>query len=199
MRVTVSADSVSYPTGCRGDPATLRSPGNTPLGWIDGLCRANPLGQPAGVRAGRTFCDPRTSCGDTNGSTLHVAKQVRRIQNPQSCRQAHRKSHLSGAPLSRIDTRTMHGVLACSHYRGGWTGTATIFLAMSLPPLHRASHRRKLFRRAFAGCSDLAHGIQQFGRASAGIAHPCIVNAATILQFTCRVQPEEVRLSLIHI
>ena len=70
-------------------------------------CRANPLGQPAGARAGRTFCDPRTSCGDTNGSTLHVAKQVRGIQNPQSCRQAHRISRFPSAPfphLNRPDT-----------------------------------------------------------------------------------------------
>ena len=40
------------------------------------------LGQLAGAHAGRTFCDPRTGCGDTNGSTLDVAKQVRGIQNP---------------------------------------------------------------------------------------------------------------------
>ncbi len=99
VRLTGSPDSGSYQTGCRGDSATLRSPGNTPLGQTDSLCRANPLGQPARARAGRTFCDPRTSCGDTNGSTLHVAKQVRGIQNPQSCRQAHRKSHLSSAPI----------------------------------------------------------------------------------------------------
>ena len=107
MRLTGWPDSGGCPTGCRGDPVTLRSPGNTPLGSTDGLCRANPLGQPARVRAGhnagRTFCDPRTSCGDTNGSTLHVAKQVRGIQNPQSCRQAHRKSHLSGAPLLHLN------------------------------------------------------------------------------------------------
>ena len=74
-----------------------------PSGVDRRACRANPLGHPAGAHAGRTagrtFCDPRTSCGDTNGSTLHVAKQVRGIQNPQGCRQAHRISHLSGAPL----------------------------------------------------------------------------------------------------
>ena len=78
-----------------------------PSGVDRRACRANPLGHPAGARAGRTagrtFCDPRTSCGDTNGSTLHVAKQVRGIQNPQSCRQAHRKSHLSGAPLLHLN------------------------------------------------------------------------------------------------
>ena len=73
--------------------------GKHPSGVDRWACRANPLGHPAGAHAGRTFCDPRTSCGDTNGSTLHVAKQVRGIQNPQSCRQAHRKSHLSGAPF----------------------------------------------------------------------------------------------------
>ena len=75
----------------------------TPLCDRPTVLPRNPLGQPARARArrtaGRTFCDPRTSCGDTNGSTLHVAKHVRGIQNPQSCRQAHRKSHLSGAPF----------------------------------------------------------------------------------------------------
>ena len=78
---------------------TLRSPGSIRLARTVRL-----VAQPAGVtrggtRRGRTFRDPRTSCGDRNGSTLHVAKRIRRIQNPQSCRQAHRKSHLSGAPL----------------------------------------------------------------------------------------------------
>ena len=77
--------------------------GKHPSGADRRACRANPLGQPSGARAGRTFCDPRNSCGDTNGSTLHVAKQVRGIQNPQSCRQAHRKSHLSGAPLLHLN------------------------------------------------------------------------------------------------
>ena len=62
-------------------------------------CRANPLGQPARARTGRTFCNLRTSCGDTNGSILRVAKQVRGFQNPQRFRQAHRKSHLSGEPI----------------------------------------------------------------------------------------------------
>ena len=128
MRLVGSADSGGYPTGCRGDSATVGSPGNTPLGSTDGLCRAYPLGQPAGAYAGRPFCDPRTSCGDTNGSTLHVAKQVRGIQNPQSCRQAHRKSHLSGAPLlasipaERIafrPVRVIAGVQMVVHYDEG--------------------------------------------------------------------------------
>ena len=99
MRLTGLPDSGGCPTGCRGDSVTLKSPGNTPLGRTDSLCRANSLGHPAGTHAGRKFCNPRTSCGDTNGSTLHVAKQVCGIQNPQSCRQAHRISPLSGAPL----------------------------------------------------------------------------------------------------
>ncbi len=58
-----------------------------------------PAEQPAGARAGRAFWDRQTSCGDTNGSTLHIAKQVREIQDPQSCTKAHRKSHLSVAPF----------------------------------------------------------------------------------------------------
>ena len=73
--------------------------GKRPSGVDRRSCRAYPLGHPAGARAGRTFCNPRTSCGDTNGSTLHVAKQVRGIQNPQSCRQAHRKSRFPSAPF----------------------------------------------------------------------------------------------------
>ena len=77
LRLTGSADSVSCPTGCRGDSATLRSPGNTPLGSTDGLCRANPLGHPAGAHAGRTFCDPRTSCGRTIGRTIALLNRAR--------------------------------------------------------------------------------------------------------------------------
>ena len=116
-------------------------PGRLHAAWIAGkhpsvidrrACRANLLGQPARARAGRTagrtFCDPRTSCGDTNGSTLHVAKHVRGIQNPQSCRQAHRKSHLSGAPFlasipaERIafrPVRIIAGVQMVVHYDEG--------------------------------------------------------------------------------
>ena len=62
-----------------------------------------PAGAPAGARAGGTFCDPRTRCGDTNGSTLHVAKQVRGIQNSRSCRQAHRMSRFPSAPLLHLN------------------------------------------------------------------------------------------------
>ena len=101
VRLVGWPDSGGYPTGCRDDSVTLRSPGNTPLGSTDGLCRANPLGHPAGAHTGRTFCDPRTSCGDTNGSILRVAKQVRGIQNPRSYRQAHWISCFPSAPLSQ--------------------------------------------------------------------------------------------------
>ena len=99
VRLVGSADSGGYHTGCRGDSVTLRSPGNTPLGRTVGL-----VAQPAGTTR-RDTCRayvlrPRTSCGDTNGSTLHVAKQVRGIQNPQSCRQAHRISRFPSAPFS---------------------------------------------------------------------------------------------------
>ena len=48
MRLTGSPESGGYQTGCRGDSVTLRSPGNTPLGQTDSLCRANPLGHPQG-------------------------------------------------------------------------------------------------------------------------------------------------------
>ena len=85
-----------------GAPQRLSDRRETPLwGRPTGLSR-NPLGQPARAHAGRTFCDLRTSCGDTNSITLHVARQVCGIQNPQSCRQAHRKSHISGAPIFSI-------------------------------------------------------------------------------------------------
>ena len=106
VRLSGLPDSGGCPTGYRGDSATLRSLGNTPP-WSrpTGLSR-NPLGQPAGAHAGRTFCDLRTSCGDTNSITLHVARQVCGIQNPQSCRQAHRKSHISGAPIFSIAYHT---------------------------------------------------------------------------------------------
>ena len=37
VRLTGSPDSGGCPTGCWGLWATLRSPGNTPLGWTDSL------------------------------------------------------------------------------------------------------------------------------------------------------------------
>ena len=37
MSLTGWPDSGGYPTGCWGDSATLRSPGNAPLAWADGL------------------------------------------------------------------------------------------------------------------------------------------------------------------
>ena len=77
VRLTGSVDSgVGHPTGCRGDSATLRSPGNTPLGRTDGLCRANPLGHPTRAHAGRTVCDPRSSCGRATGRTIALPRSV---------------------------------------------------------------------------------------------------------------------------
>ena len=50
-------------------------------------CRAtlwgSNLGQTIWRTAGVRFATSRTSCGDTNGSTLHVAKQVRGILTPE--------------------------------------------------------------------------------------------------------------------
>ena len=102
VRLAGLPDSSGYTKGCRGDSVTLRSPGNTPLGRTVGL-----VAQPAGTTR-RDTCRayvlrPRTSCGDTNGSTLHVAKQVRGIQNPQSCRQAHRISRFPSAPFLHLN------------------------------------------------------------------------------------------------
>ena len=81
VRLPSSPDSGGYLTRCRNDSATAGSPGNTPLGSTDSLCRANPLGHPAGAHAGRTFCDPRTSCGDTNGDTCTLVLYVFGCQN----------------------------------------------------------------------------------------------------------------------
>ena len=94
--------------------------GKRPSGVGRRSCCAYPLGIPAGSHeggtAGRKFCDPRTSCGDTNGSTLHVAKQVRGIQHPQSCRQAHRISRFPSAPLlasTLLKPTNDHGLCLC--------------------------------------------------------------------------------------
>ena len=51
------------------------------INFTDILCRANPLGQPAGAHAGHTFCDLRTSCGDTNGDTGTLVLYVFGCQN----------------------------------------------------------------------------------------------------------------------
>ena len=54
VRLVGWPDSGFYPTGCRGDSVTLRSPGNTPLGQTDGLVAQtrwdNPPGHVPGVR-----------------------------------------------------------------------------------------------------------------------------------------------------
>ena len=68
MRLAGSPDSGGYPTGCRDDSATLRSPGNTPLGRTDGLAA-----QPAGAtRKGtcRAYC---------RAYVLRPANQLRRL------------------------------------------------------------------------------------------------------------------------
>ena len=57
------------------------------------------LGHPIGRPQRVTHRNTQNSCGDTNGSTLHVAKQVRGIQNPQSCRQTHWISRFPSAPF----------------------------------------------------------------------------------------------------
>ena len=51
--------------------------GKHPSGADRRACRANPLGQPAGPCAGRTFCDPRTSCGRTIGRTIALLNRAR--------------------------------------------------------------------------------------------------------------------------
>ena len=48
VRLAGSPDSGGYPTGCRGDSVTLRSPGNTPLGSTDGLVAQTRWGNPQG-------------------------------------------------------------------------------------------------------------------------------------------------------
>ena len=50
-----------------------------------------------------------------------------------------------------------------------------------------------MFGRACAGGRHLAHRVQQFRGAAAGVAHFGVIDAAAILQLTRRVQPEEIR------
>ena len=90
----------AYP---RGDSATLRSPGNRLLWLCLGEGSRRTLGHPVGTPQRVTRRNTQNSCGDTNGSTLHVAKQVRGIQNPQSCRQTHWISRFPSAPLLHLN------------------------------------------------------------------------------------------------
>ena len=64
MRLTGSPDSVAT-RPVAGASGRLSDRRETPL-W-GGL--AVLVAQPAGADAGRTFCEPRPSCGDTNGDT----------------------------------------------------------------------------------------------------------------------------------
>ena len=77
VRLAVLPDSVGKSNGL---------PGRLHAAWIAGKhpsvidrqsCRANPLGHPAGTHAGRTFCDPRTSCGRTIGRTIALLNRAR--------------------------------------------------------------------------------------------------------------------------
>ena len=99
VRLTGSAGSVGAARRVAGATQRPLDRRETPLWGRPTVFVAQPARQPARARARRTFCNPRTSYGDPNGSTLHVAKQVRGIQNPQSCRQAHRISRFPSAPL----------------------------------------------------------------------------------------------------
>ena len=55
VRLTGWPDSGGHPTGCRGDSATLRSPGNAPLAWTDGLVARTRWGTPPGHVPGVRF------------------------------------------------------------------------------------------------------------------------------------------------
>ena len=55
VRLAGWPDSGGYPTGCRGDSATLRSPGNAPLAWTDGLVARTRWGTPPGHVLGVRF------------------------------------------------------------------------------------------------------------------------------------------------
>ena len=99
VRLSGSPASSWLPDRLPGRLSDSQIAGKHPSG-IDRLSLSrNPLGQPARARAGRTFCNTRSSCGHTNGSILSVAKQVRGFQNAQSFRQARSKSLLSGEPI----------------------------------------------------------------------------------------------------
>ena len=63
VRLTGWPDSGVLPDRLPGRLSDSQIAGKHPSGADRRSCRANPLGQPAGARAGRTFCDPRTSCG----------------------------------------------------------------------------------------------------------------------------------------
>ena len=62
-------------------------------------CRAYPLGQPTGARAGRTFCDPRTSYGRTIGRTNVLLYRARVCRILEEHRSTLWRFHLSGAPI----------------------------------------------------------------------------------------------------
>ena len=55
VRLTGWPDSGGYPTGCRGDSVTLRSPGNAPLGSTDGFVAQTRWGNPQGHVTGVCF------------------------------------------------------------------------------------------------------------------------------------------------
>ena len=81
VRLTGWPDSSWLPGGLPGRLSDSQIAGKHPSVIDRQSCRANPLGHPAGAHAGRTFCDPRTSCGDTNGDTCTLVLYVFGCQN----------------------------------------------------------------------------------------------------------------------
>ena len=99
-----------------------------PSGTDRRSCRANPLGHPAGAHAGRTFCDPRTSCGRTIGRTIALLNRARVGRILEEHRSTRWRFHLSGAPFlasipaERIafrPVRIIAGVQMVVHYDEG--------------------------------------------------------------------------------
>ena len=91
-----------HPTGCQGDSAPLRLPGNTPSARTDGLCPANPLGNPPGhtksvcfvIREPAAVIEVVVHCMLKN---RFAGSRIRRV-----CRQEYWISRFSSAPFSYI-------------------------------------------------------------------------------------------------
>ena len=140
VRLVGSPDSA--PTGqvAGSAPRRLDSP-ETPLCDRPTVLSRKPAGAPPGAHVGRMFYDPRTSCGDTNGSTLQVAKQVRRIQNPQSCRQAHRISRFPSAPFPILEPANAYVFPeALTGVLGGVLAVFTFFIGPPYGPSSETSN-----------------------------------------------------------
>ena len=107
MRLVGWPDSGWLHDGLPGRLSDSQIAGKRPSGEDRRACRANPLGHPAGARAGCSFCDPRTSYGRTIGRTIVLLNRARVGRIFEEHRSTRWQFHLSGAPplhLNRPDT-----------------------------------------------------------------------------------------------